>query len=483
MILPDDTPESPTKSRAGPPSEAVDEDFVAPPPAYPGNGNNSSRHYDVESQAGPSSEPLLQPQHHVEQVEPAPQRFFKALGIAVLIWLVVGSFARSVISISYTGPHPGRGKKGPVPRVLPIPQDGTVELCLPASSLAENVHIGRTASFQLPLSADLLYIFGRGALSRGSITFTTSTNHSLPRNKVQVDITPTYESAALLSMVNFCHLERAPGEIGVGILTPKHVSAEAVLEFAIDVQFPVIRDGGIVQVKAFETDLPMFSHHVKRLEKKVRFESISLFSKNMPIQSDYLSADEANVVTSNAKISGTYHASRGLFLKTSNADLTAEVTLYHDDSAAAYTNLTFLNSNAAIDSRVHLRSTSMAATGGSYDVLAHTSNAHLDLRIPIQPVGSTLALDARTSNAPAAVHLSPAYEGACLAETTLAAAEVECDPNSRDPAGLGRSRVCALPRQSAQRVEGWASWDVTGTHHGLGEVSVVTTNTPARLLL
>ncbi len=108
MILPDDTPESPTKSRAGPPSEAVDEDFIAPPPAYPGNGNGSSRHYDVESQAGPSSEPLLQPQHHVEQVEPAPQRFFKALGIAVLIWLVVGSFARSAISISHTGSLSGR---------------------------------------------------------------------------------------------------------------------------------------------------------------------------------------------------------------------------------------------------------------------------------------------------------------------------------------------------------------------------------------
>ncbi|OJT13802.1 hypothetical protein TRAPUB_9649 [Trametes pubescens] len=463
MILPDDTPESPTKSRAGPPSEAVDEDFIAPPPAYPGNGNGLSRHYDVESQAGPSSEPLLQPQHHVEQVEPAPQRFFKALGIAVLIWLV--------------------GKKGAIPRVLPVPQDGTVELCVPASSLTEGGHIGQTASFQLPLSADLLYIFGRGALSRGSITFTATTSHSIPRNKAQVNITPIYESSALLSMVNFCHFERVPGEIGVGILTPKHVSVEGVLEFAIDVQFPVIPGGGLLQVKAFETDLPMFSHHVKRLEKKVRFESISLFSRNMPIQSDYLSADEANIVTSNAKLSGTYHASRGLFLKTSNADISTEVTLYHDNSAPAYTNLTFLNSNGAIDSQVNLRSTSMAATGGSYDVLAHTANAHLDLRMPIQAVGSTLALDARTSNAPATVHLSPAYEGTCLAETTLAAAEVECNPNSRDPAGLGRTRVCALPRQSAQRVEGWASWDMLGKHHGLGEVSVVTSNTPARLYL
>ncbi len=51
-------------------------------------------------------------------------------------------------------------------------------------------------------------------------------------------------------------------------------------------QFPVIPNGGLLQVKGFETDLPMFSHHVKRLEKKVRFESISLFSRNMPIQSD-----------------------------------------------------------------------------------------------------------------------------------------------------------------------------------------------------
>lgn len=233
MILPDDTPESPTKSRAGPPSEVPDEEFVAPPPAYPGHG---SRRPDIEAHAGSSSEPLLQPQHHVEQVEPATQRFLKAFGIAALIWIVFGSFARSIYSLSHSREHPylpdrvSTGRRlswttatnvvcqgrGSLPRI----DDGIVKRCIVGSSLvqAKNVHVGKTVSFRLPLSADVLYIFGRGSLSQGTVTLTSTKSSSLPRDTVEINITPTYESARQLGLVNLCHLERAPGEVGIGIL-------------------------------------------------------------------------------------------------------------------------------------------------------------------------------------------------------------------------------------------------------------------------
>ena len=114
MILPDDTPESPTKSRAGPPSEEPEEEEHAlPPPAYPGpplNGQFPSSqlpNVDLEAQASTSRTPLLQPTpaYHVEAVERAPARFLKAFGVAVLIYIVAASFTRTAIAGVYWSGH------------------------------------------------------------------------------------------------------------------------------------------------------------------------------------------------------------------------------------------------------------------------------------------------------------------------------------------------------------------------------------------
>ena len=105
MILPDNTPDSPTKSRAGPlsaVSEETHEDYLPPPPAYPEHSSYQYRSVDVEAQAGTSRAPLLQrtgspPAPHTEEFEPASKRFLKAFGIALLVYIVLVSFTRTVI--------------------------------------------------------------------------------------------------------------------------------------------------------------------------------------------------------------------------------------------------------------------------------------------------------------------------------------------------------------------------------------------------
>lgn len=108
MILPDNTPASPTKTRSGPPSDVPEDEQLLPPPAYPGHSSSSTpvqqcqRNVDIEARAESSNAqtPLVQsrPAHHVEQVESAGKRFFKAFGIAILIYLVAASFTRTVIA-------------------------------------------------------------------------------------------------------------------------------------------------------------------------------------------------------------------------------------------------------------------------------------------------------------------------------------------------------------------------------------------------
>lgn len=108
MILPDNTPASPTKTRSGPPSDVPEDEQLLPPPAYPGHSSSSTpvqqyqRNVDIEARAESSNAqtPLVQsrPAHHGEQVESAGKRFFKAFGIAILIYLVAASFTRTVIA-------------------------------------------------------------------------------------------------------------------------------------------------------------------------------------------------------------------------------------------------------------------------------------------------------------------------------------------------------------------------------------------------
>ena len=144
MILPDDTaPTSPIKSRAGPPSEAPQEDLNPPPPPYAGRSEPPPppvsqpspsygavpqvqptnalhqpvpyvvyRSVDVEAQIPGARSPLLlppQPPHpHLPQVryrrgERASTRFCKAFCIAIFIYFSVVWFVRTMVARSHSG--------------------------------------------------------------------------------------------------------------------------------------------------------------------------------------------------------------------------------------------------------------------------------------------------------------------------------------------------------------------------------------------
>ncbi|KAJ2974068.1 hypothetical protein NUW54_g11950 [Trametes sanguinea] len=68
-------------------------------------------------------------------------------------------------------------------------------------------------------------------------------------------ITTTYEAKFALDAVNFCLLERLPGQHGIGILTPSEEDHDLdLLDFKIDVRFPLPRRRAHPhRVKSFET--------------------------------------------------------------------------------------------------------------------------------------------------------------------------------------------------------------------------------------
>ena len=106
---------------------------------------------------------------------------------------------------------------------MPSRKDGTVKRCFPewtlsfASTYRTAEHFG-AFSLHLPLSADALYIFGRGSLSHGSIAFVPSEDPSIPEGQVRVNIVPRFQSSTALALTNICLLERAKGQQGIAIL-------------------------------------------------------------------------------------------------------------------------------------------------------------------------------------------------------------------------------------------------------------------------
>ncbi|CDO72585.1 hypothetical protein BN946_scf184985.g4 [Trametes cinnabarina] len=489
MILLDDTPESLAKSRLPTRrSESVDEEYAAPPPAYPGSFS-SSQPPDVEAHAGALHPSIGHPRHDAERRKHAPRRYLKALGIGALIWVGIGFLVRSAFAVVHwnrstfsqgqTADHLDRPHRI---STLPRPIDGKVERCVSASSVIQllDSRAESVVSFDLPLYADVLYIFGRGALSRGTITFMPMEGErprsGFPDRVVKVDITTTYQAKFALDAVNFCLLERLAGQHGIGILTPSGEDHDLdLLDFKIDVRFPLPAQGlWPSPVNSFETNLPLFRHNMHDLNGIVKFDSVSFISRNAPMHIEYLVANEATVTTSNAVIKGSFNVTRSLFVQTSNQDIDAAVELGNRGWDA--TKLTLLNQNGAIDARLSLVSQHMGR-GNEYDVVARTENGRLSLPISSQPVYSKLLVDAHTSNAPASVKVPITFEGRIEARTSNADATVGCDPLAKDPTGNRRLHECMFEQRSVESVNGSVRWPQLYGNVG-GKVSVVSSNSP-----
>ena len=126
--------------------------------------------------------------------------------------------------------------------------------------------------------------------------------------------------------------------------------------------------------------------------------------------------------------------------------------------------------------------TSTESTGGSFDVGAWTSNGKVEINFVDQPVDSELSLTARTSNAPIAALLHPAYEGKFRIATSIFRPSV-IDLGSKDPSGQGRERSLKVGEGHGYRglVNGSTWWgEEKGTN---SSVNLSSSNAKAWLVL
>ena len=211
------------------------------------------------------------------------------------------------------------------------------------------------------------------------------------------------------------------------------------------------------------------------------------------------------VHTANAPITGIYRSSRTLLLQTSNQPILTNITLLNEDTPRHPTNLTMTTANAyvtcscrvllavdsvngfsysAIDTTISLRTPSPSDKGGAFAVSSKTQNGALALRFQSQPIDSKLTLTAQTSNAPAQVHLHPAYEGDFSMGTSHGPMELTVYEDLKDPSGRGRKRHWTVVERIATVFKGRVWWSYTPTWDGQGSrgsADVQTSNSAVQL--
>ncbi|CAL1711753.1 unnamed protein product [Somion occarium] len=475
MILPDDTPPSPSKVRPSQlPVDRSEPQAQAPPPAYPGY---SSYQANQPLYGEPSTLPL---HTRRERVKSARRRFLQAFAFAVLIYFLVGTFISSLFGLS----RHGRELEDYLPSG-PKPEDGRQERCVKSVQDWERVGNGYImTSFGLPLSADALYLFTRGSLSAGTITVMSDRNLNNKSDMI-VDIVASPFDSTHLNILTICSLEKGPGQRGIGIFTPQRLRLNRGAKFhlAITLRIPSSSSREPLHIQSLETSVHDFLIRMTDLVPTVLFDSLSLRTTNSAIiAKGGLSAENATLQTSNAAIDGVFTTSSSLELITTNHPIEATVTMFNLDYSIP-TRLWIKTTNGHLGSSIYLLSND--GRGGNFDVVAETTNDPLSITFPTQPIDSALHLQARTKNSLASVNLHRSFEGDFSVRSTNARQIVEADENAEDPDNNRRGKRHVEMKKSRNVIDGSVVWlgDGDTPRAGKGRVDVRTTNGPAMLRL
>jgi len=382
-----------------------------------------------------------------------------------------------------------------VPAAKPAPSDGIVHECVTGedwvlyepSRKDQFPHHARTA-FCLPVEdAEALYLFSRGSQQAGTVQVV---NSDKPGSSAEVIVTVGYYTQFALDHATVCHLERAQNERGIGILTPKWWPSQQdkhnTLQFHVKVILPASKDNDVLQVKRFETDMPLYVHTFGNLAEFATFRHMSLKTADAPITAESIHVDESYMQTSNASINGVFGASSSLKFRSANGPITAIVDLLNQGSEP--TILDIETSNSPINCAVSLAASDNGpGAGGTFDVRTITSNSPLKISFKSLPTGAKLQTIARTSNSRATIDMHPEFEGSFQAETSrFGQADLEM-LNVVDPTGKGRKRIFQDVRKEKGSARGSVFWQREMADNydvrRRGRVEVKTSNGPIRLLL
>ncbi|KAJ7142508.1 hypothetical protein C8R44DRAFT_974229 [Mycena epipterygia] len=340
----------------------------------------------------------------------------------------------------------------------PIPSDGTVYHCAEwsgngDSDALEDFPYSADASFELPVSADTLFLISRsirrsGTFSTGHVDYVQSEEVS---DSVTVDVTAYFWLDEYLAASKACLVEREGDQAGVGIFTnwkregPRQPHEQA---FA---------DVSNVEFNWLALNASIGGIHAESLSTG----NASIHTSFGPIKLESLVAESADIGTSMGSVEGTFNASNKLIIRTSNAPITVDINL--SNNADKSTEVEMYTSNGAIEGNITLESDSERS---AFDTTASTSNGRIQLAVVTAPIDSTVRLNARTSIGAVGLKLPDTFEGSFIAATSLSSLSVKLDETVKDPTGAGRERRLEYKQWNGWWADGRIGWSEEGMGHG-----------------
>ncbi|KAJ7230802.1 hypothetical protein C8J57DRAFT_1386949 [Mycena rebaudengoi] len=344
------------------------------------------------------------------------KRFLQGLGLVLILW----TFTTGLRLISCWKEVLLRAD----PMPWPIPPDVSVDYCTEWSPKEDSGEYSSDARFELPMTAETLFLLTRSTLRSDGVFASGSVHYSQSQNTsglVSVHITASSFREESLGATQACLT-------GVGIFAKwEHdhpPSQRAKNRFEVDVVFP----RAPLAVNNFWTDVEIFSQSVEDLGG-ILFKTISLKSFLAPIIVSVLRAENVKVANTVGPIR-LEAISDTLILETSSSPINVNLNLVNGaerdiTKARIFGVVTAVAANITLDSP--------QKSGAAFDILTLTSFGALMLDVLSAPVDSNLILAATTSFQEAILALPETYEGSFLGLTSPHShARVEYDQAGRD---------------------------------------------------
>ncbi|KAE9391226.1 hypothetical protein BT96DRAFT_979934 [Gymnopus androsaceus JB14] len=336
----------------------------------------------------------------------------------------------------------------PLPLVLFAESDSSVWSCRPHSAIDGASGSVSTQLFQLPTDSNGLFLTSEGASVNGNI-------------KVEVADEPACRGSGNMLFVN--------------VSTYHNSGAPLNSEFApriCGMNSPV---DGFYGVGVFDAVSPYDAEHkVSETPTNITITLPRTVNGDPLVISNFiaLSADHAVIRTNESPIEGEFEVTDTLELDTANAPIRVGVKMVNDRGRFTRLKMTTSNSPITVDLELTGSKDYNEFASGRFSIEAKSTNAQVVIRHLSASVGSTVMLNAETTNAPMDVQMHPTYEGSFALKTTNAKHnDVDClsCKDTNDPEGHGRSRKITLKQiQGGQLASGElqgparGQWDMQG---------------------
>ncbi|EMD33257.1 hypothetical protein CERSUDRAFT_76925 [Gelatoporia subvermispora B] len=218
------------------------------------------------------------------------------------------------------------------------------------------------ALFKLPLASDVLHLVSRGSIQHGQVHVVSPGYASGDPESIAVRIFAEYTDEAALDRVSICLGHPDENQHGIEIISPQDLDDYSDgVNLTIIIIIPPGSSWDVpTRVNSLNASMPNFGFEFGNLEDSVWFDSLTLSSSGRPINSKSLAVGHAAIHASNASIQGRFMVSDSLNLNTSNAPISAELQVLHDEGASA----TEISAYTVFDGFIELKTVRLNTTLG-----------------------------------------------------------------------------------------------------------------------